>query len=91
MLHASYVPFEETNQSDLSCLFMCPSYCGVFVCCLFFNLKEALREAPNDEQPVRRAECFGESRATGGQLSALDMISLASNAEQSLKKSTSQT
>lgn len=42
----------------------------------FFNLKEAWPEAPNDEQqPVIRAECFGESRGIVLQFSALEVPS----------------
>lgn len=63
---------------------------GFFLCVFFSYLKEAWPKAPNDEQPVRRAECFGESRGTGWQVNALevpDHINL--KREQSFKKSTS--
>lgn len=41
----------------------------------FSSLKEAWPEAPNDEQPVTRAECFGESRGIVWQFSALEVPS----------------
>lgn len=70
-------------------------FCLAFACVqasvvfLFFYLKEAWPKAPNEEQPVVRAECFGEGRGTDWQLNALevpDYINL--KREQSFKKLT---